>query len=110
MRCFAGRSEDDPAMSASDTELSARLAAEIAAVTGATESPIDALVTRWEGALPLYSVGHLDVVKNIEAAAARHRGLELAGAGYRGSGLPDCISQGQAAARRAVDAVRNGAH
>ena len=110
MRCFAGRSEDDPALSLTDSELSARLVAEIATVTGATESPTELRVTRWEGALPIYSVGHLEVVESIEAAAVRHRGLELAGAGFRGSGLPDCISQGQAAARRALDAVGNSAH
>ena len=110
LRCFAGRSEDDPALSLSDSELSARLAAEIATVTGATEPPIDTRVTRWGGALPLYSVGHLDVVRKIDTAAARHHGLELAGAGYRGSGLPDCISQGQAAARRVLNALGNSEH
>ena len=110
LRCFAGRSEDDPALSLSDSELSARLAAEVATVTGATEPAIDTRVTRWRGALPLYSVGHLDVVEEIETAAARHAGLELAGAGFRGSGLPDCISQGQAAARRVLDTLANSPH
>lgn len=105
MRCFAGRSENDPALTLDDSELCTRLAAEIARVTGTPQKPIDARVTRWDQALPLYSVGHFDVVTDIEAAAARHAGLELAGAGYRGSGLPDCITQGEAAARRALAAV-----
>jgi oxygen-dependent protoporphyrinogen oxidase len=110
MRCFAGRTENDPALRLNDTELCARLAAEISSVTRTTESPLDARVTRLEGALPVYSVGHLSRVKEIEAAAGRHAGLELAGAGYRGSGLPDCISQGEAAARRALATVGGGAH
>jgi oxygen-dependent protoporphyrinogen oxidase len=110
MRCFAGRSENDPASRLSDSELSAGLAAEISTVTGTTESPLDVRVTRWDRALPVYAVGHLDRVKAIEAAVSRHAGLELAGAGYRGSGLPDCISQGQAAARRVLAAVGKSAH
>jgi len=106
MRCFAGRTEGDPVLKMSDTELCGLLAAEIAAVTGAKSDPIEALVTRWDDALPLYWVGHMDVVDRIEAAVARHKGLEMAGAGYRGSGLPDCITQGEAAARRALTALR----
>jgi oxygen-dependent protoporphyrinogen oxidase len=107
MRCFAGRSENDPALGLSDSELCERLTAEIATVTGAREAPLDAHVTRWDHALPLYSVGHLDLIKEIEGATGRHPGLELAGAGYRGSGLPDCITQGEEAARRALAALRN---
>lgn len=110
MRGFAGRTEGDPALSLSDSDLCERLAAEIAAVTGTTESPIGTWVTRWDRALPVYSVGHLDSVKEIERASARFPGLETAGAGIGGSGLPDCISQGEAAARKAIAAVRRGAH
>jgi protoporphyrinogen/coproporphyrinogen III oxidase len=109
MRCFAGRSDNDPALSLSDTELCARLAAEIATVTRAKKDPLDTHVTRWDDALPLYSVGHLELIKEIEGATARHPGLELAGAGYRGSGLPDCITQGEAAARRVLADIRQGA-
>jgi oxygen-dependent protoporphyrinogen oxidase len=34
----------------------------------------------------------------VEAALASYPGIVLAGAGYRGIGLPDCIRQGLAAA------------
>jgi oxygen-dependent protoporphyrinogen oxidase len=38
-------------------------------------------------------------VRVIEAAAAPLRGLVLAGAAYRGIGVPDCIATGEAAAK-----------
>ena len=100
MRCFAGRTPDDPVLGLSDDELEARLAHEVAFATGIPSTPKRAFVDRWKEALPLYEVGHLDRVARIEAALTRHPGLDVAGAGYRGSGLPDCIAAGRAAAHR----------
>lgn len=60
--------------------------------------PILAHVARWEGAMPRYMVGHLDRLERIEAALRPFPGVVLAGAAYRGTGVPDCIAQGQAAA------------
>ena len=60
--------------------------------------PILAHVARWEGAMPRYTVGHLDRLERIDAALRPFPGLVLAGAAYRGTGVPDCIAQGQAAA------------
>ena len=42
------------------------------------------------------------VVARIEDALGRHPGLELAGAAYRGVGIPDCIASGEAAAESVV--------
>jgi protoporphyrinogen oxidase len=42
-------------------------------------------------------------VARIEARVARHPGLAVSGAGYRGSGLVDCIEGAQEAARRILD-------
>jgi oxygen-dependent protoporphyrinogen oxidase len=60
--------------------------------------PVSSAVTRWRRALPQYEVGHLDRIARIEAATA---GLPMifAGTSYRGVGIPDCVRQGQAAAR-----------
>lgn len=62
-------------------------------------------VTRWRDAMPRYAVGHLDRLARAEAALAPLAGIALAGAGYRGTGVPDCIAQGQLAAERALAAV-----
>jgi oxygen-dependent protoporphyrinogen oxidase len=55
--------------------------------------------------MPQYHVGHAERVARIEAAIARHPGLALAGAAYRGVGIPQVIASGQAAAAK----VRAGA-
>ncbi len=67
---------------------------------GIEGSPILARVTVWDGAMPRYTVGHLDRLARIAAAMAPHPRIVLAGAAYRGTGVPDCIAQGQAAAAR----------
>ncbi len=98
MRCFAGRTGADPALQAPDDELATRLGLDLSAAIGLDASPVRSQVTRWERGLPQYAVGHLERVGAAEQALEAHPGVALAGAGYRGSGLPDCIKQGQGAA------------
>ena len=57
-------------------------------------------VSRHDSAMPRYTVGHLDRVAAIEAAVSEWPAVALAGASYRGVGLPDCVTQGDAAAGR----------
>lgn len=70
----------------------------VARAVGVEGSPVLARVARWDGAMPRYTVGHLDHLARIGAAVLPFPGIALAGAAYRGSGVPDCIAQGQAAA------------
>ena len=62
--------------------------------------PVLTRLMRWTGSMPRYTVGHLGRVAAIEAAMTAWPAVTLAGASYRGVGLPDCIAQGQAAAAR----------
>ena len=62
--------------------------------------PTATLVTRWRHAFPQYRVGHLLRVSGIEAAVKRLPALAVAGAPYRGVGIPACIGSGREAARR----------
>ena len=54
-------------------------------------------VFRNPGAMPRYTVGHLDRVSAIEMAMTAWPAVVTTGASYRGVGLPDCISQAHAA-------------
>jgi oxygen-dependent protoporphyrinogen oxidase len=48
--------------------------------------------------MPQYQVGHLVRAETIERRLAGVPGLLLAGAGYRGVGIADCVRSGEAAA------------
>lgn len=62
--------------------------------------PVLTRVDRWPRAMPQYRPGHRARLAAIEAALERHPRIALAGSGYRGVGIPDCIAQGRAAAER----------
>ena len=92
------------------TELVAAARADAERTLRITGEPLLVRVSRWERAMPRYTVGHLRRVAAIEAAVAAWPAVTVAGASYRGVGLPDCVTQGQAAAARLLDRVSgNGA-
>jgi oxygen-dependent protoporphyrinogen oxidase len=72
---------------------------ELHTLLGIDAQPLEHAVWRWHD-FPLLEVGHLERVAAIEAALPA--GVFVAGASYRGVGVPDCIRQGRAAARAAV--------
>ncbi len=74
---------------------------DVAATMGARGEPVLARLARLTGQMPQYTVGHLDRVARIFAGLAGVPGVLLAGAPYRGVGIPDCVAQGQAVARAA---------
>ncbi|MHB8892477.1 MAG: protoporphyrinogen oxidase [Candidatus Limnocylindrales bacterium] len=71
-----------------------------------TGEPLLVRVSRWEHAMPRYTVGHLRRVAAVEAAMGAWPAVTVTGASYRGVGLPDCISQGQAAASSVAARLR----
>ena len=99
LRASAGRVDDRRALELDDAELVARVHEELGRLVAAEDEPLEAHVTRWEDAFPQYRVNHLVRVEGIEAAVATLGGLAVAGAAYRGVGVPACIGSGRGAAR-----------
>jgi oxygen-dependent protoporphyrinogen oxidase len=99
LRSSVGRYGDDRADAWSDDELVERVWAELGLLMGLRGEPLASLVTRLPRALPQYRVHHLMRTAGIEAAAARIGGIAVAGAAYRGVGIPACIASGRAAAQ-----------
>ena len=50
--------------------------------------------------MPQYNLGHPERLKRIDAALLHHPDLALAGNGYRGIGIPDCIHSAELAVER----------
>ncbi len=102
VRCSVGRIGEETLLQRSDDELAALAAAELAEATGSRGAPVATRVTRWGGALPQYTVGHLDRVARIRAAVAAQPGLAVCGAAYDGIGIPACVATARAAARQVL--------
>jgi oxygen-dependent protoporphyrinogen oxidase len=102
VRCSVGRIGEEALLQRSDDELAALAAAELAEATGVAGGPAAARVTRWGGALPQYTVGHLDRVAAIRAGVAAQPGLAVCGAAYDGVGIPACVATARSAASQVL--------
>ena len=83
-----------------DGELVAAVHREMQLAMKVTAAPVFARVVRWPQAIPQYEVGHMARLERLDALAARHPGLILAGNSHRGVALNDCTEQAEWIAMR----------
>src|SRR5206468_8451251 len=98
VRAFVGGALRPDLVERDDATLVEVVRRELELLAGIAAAPELVRVHRHRRAMPQYAVGHLDRVAAIEERAARLSGLALAGAAYRGVGIPDCVRGGVAAA------------
>jgi oxygen-dependent protoporphyrinogen oxidase len=106
LRVFLGGALWPDLLATDDATLVREARADAGALLGLDGEPVLTRVWRHAAAMPQYEVGHLDRVRAIEARAAAAPGLALAGAGYRGVGLADCIRSGEVAAEQLLGVTR----
>ena len=104
MRVYAGRFGGSDLTDEVDGEL-VELARRELALLDVTAEPTLVRVQRWPLGMPQYVLGHPERVERIEGLMAEHAGIALAGAAYRGVGIPDCIASGEAAAESVAQAL-----
>jgi oxygen-dependent protoporphyrinogen oxidase len=102
IRGFLGGMLNAAVLNEDDHVLIGRARGELREALGITAEPVLTRLHRWPASMPQYRVGHLTRVETIERAAAALPGLLLAGAGYRGVGIADCVRSGEAAAEAAL--------
>jgi oxygen-dependent protoporphyrinogen oxidase len=100
IRCFLGGARDEQIMQASENDILQIVRGELRQILGAAlnPDPLFARVYKWKSAMAQYSVGHLARLQRIEALRQKLPGLALAGNGYNGIGVPDCVRSGAEAA------------
>lgn len=104
VRASVGRFGDEADLRRDDEDLVQAVLIELASAVGPLPRLIDSRVTRWGGALPQYTVGHLDLVRRLRRALPH--GVVVAGAAYDGVGVPAVIHSGQVAARAVAEGLR----
>ncbi|MGA8432731.1 MAG: protoporphyrinogen oxidase [Candidatus Sulfotelmatobacter sp.] len=100
LRCFFAGVNADATGQKSDTEIISVVREELRQILGLRSAPLFTRVYRWKSAMAQYSVGHLDRLDRIEQLCRQLPGLALAGNGYRGIGIPDCVRSGTDAVNR----------
>lgn len=103
LRTFAGRAGQPDPLDQSDDELIQLARDEFRDTLGLTADPVISRVYRWPAGMPQYNLGHLDRVGLAESRLAAYATLAIAGNGYHGVGIPDCIHSGETAATRIAE-------
>ncbi len=98
LRVFVGRAGEEIPWNENDLlELALE---ELRMTLGIEAEPVMSRVFMWDKAMPQYNLGHPQILARIDAALSHHPDLALAGNGYRGIGIPDCIRSGELASER----------
>jgi oxygen-dependent protoporphyrinogen oxidase len=102
IRCFLGGARDEEILQSTESEIVQIVRDELEQIVGSAlhAEPLFARVYKWRSAMAQYAVGHLERVRRIESMRQRHPGLALAGNGYNGIGVPDCVRSGTEAASK----------
>jgi oxygen-dependent protoporphyrinogen oxidase len=109
LRAFVGGVRDEDFVRAPDSEIEAIVLEELRTLLGITGEPYLRRCVHFDRATPQLKIGHQDLVSHIRSLEAREPGLLLAGSGYEGIGIPECIRQGRNAAERALAAIAHKA-
>ncbi len=98
VRCFLGGARDEQILQASEKAILEIVRAELQKIIGLNVDPLFARVYKWKAAMAQYSVGHLERLQRIETLRQKLQNVALAGNGYNGIGVPDCVRSGAEAA------------
>jgi oxygen-dependent protoporphyrinogen oxidase len=102
VRCFLGGARDEQILDSTEDQILAIVRDELRQIIALDAQPLFTRVYKWRAAMAQYSVGHLERLKRIEALRQKLPGLALAGNGFSGIGVPDCVRSGTEAATKVL--------
>ncbi len=100
LRCFLGGAGNEAILDASDEEIRRAVLEDLKSLLSLDATPIAFEISRWRRSMAQYHVGHKSLLSEIHSRLAAYPLLCLAGNGYQGIGIPDCIKSGKEAALR----------
>jgi oxygen-dependent protoporphyrinogen oxidase len=103
LRVFIGRAGQQADISWTESELQELARQELSMTLGIEAQPLFSRVQIFQDAMPQYNLGHPERMDRIQRHLERWPRISLAGAGYTGIGIPDCIHSGEQAASQLFD-------
>jgi len=101
LRSYVGGPHDPEAVHLSDDEIVEIVLEDLRNTMKIKGDPNFKVISRFNNAMPQYTVGHLERIQKLRDYAADHLpGIFFAGASFEGVGVPDCIEQGENAAEQ----------
>ena len=108
LRTFIGGAMQPEEIEKSDEQVIETALSELKAILGVSGTPEFTRLVRYNRAMPQFSVGHLERLATIRELASQFPKIGLAGNGYEGVGIPDCITSGEVAANSVWGSVQIG--
>lgn len=108
IRCFLGGTRDEAVLQLAEDEILQIVRTELEQILRISAEPVFTRVFKWNGAMAQYNVGHGDRIESKRRLLAQVPGVALAGNGYSGIGVPDCIRSGYEAADQVLSALGIG--
>lgn len=71
-----------------------------------SSNPVFSNLKRHPNSMPQYNVGHLELIEKINTRIKNYPTLKLAGNGFGGVGIPDCINSGETAAENIIETIK----
>lgn len=105
LRAFVGENANVIKEGLNSTDLVTTVLKEVSDLLSIKKEPIFSVVSQHSQAMAQYLVGHNKVVSEIDELVETFSGLALAGNGYHGIGIPDCINSGQQAALKLLNTI-----
>ena len=109
LRGFLGGPRQPDVLDRTDQELVSIAHRDLSQLLGISSQPVVTSVFRWSRLNPQHEVGHLEKIDSIDARLQKIPGLHIVGAGFRGVGIPDCVSHGRAAGSSAAELLKGAA-
>lgn len=107
IRAFVGGKNADNIIKYNDKKIETLVLNDLQKILKIKRNPIFTFVHRYSQSLPIYKVGHSETVQKIQSKVKNISGLALAGNGYEGVGIPDCVQSGELAAEKIMRDLLN---
>ena len=106
LRGFLGGPRQPDVLEQNDQELVSTAHRDLSQLLGISTKPVVTRVFRWPRLNPQHEVGHQEKISSIDTRLRNIPGLHIVGAGFRGVGIPDCVSHGRAAGASASELLK----
>ena len=108
IRVYIGRYGEDDVCGMDDHTLIEMARKELIDTLGLPENAKQLfMIHRWPDGLPQYTLGHQERLAKIDERVAALPGVAVAGASYRGVGIPDCIKSAETAAEQIMQYMKS---
>jgi len=98
LRSYVGRAGEETVVDLSDAEIEKIVLEDLKKTMNIEAKPQFTIITRWEKAMPQYTVGHKQRVEQMKENLIEDMpGVFMTGSSFEGIGIPDCIDQGKKA-------------